>query len=168
MMISSISPSTIPSTGGVILTLIGNGFNPETTVEIESEISCDFISLDYDIVAKEQSFKCNVAKGVFTNIAIASYEIVVRSIDPADLSEMESKSSISVDPKLDPIISSLSPTRGGSAGGTRLTITGQNFDIGTGVTVTIHGVVCDVQSVMATQIVCETNSYAGEKGGLLF
>ncbi|CAF4979579.1 unnamed protein product, partial [Rotaria socialis] len=57
-------------------------------------------------------------------------------------------------------ITSISPTRGGTGGGTTLTITGTNFptSIG-GVTVSITDVQCSVQTVSSTSIICLTGSY---------
>ncbi|MED6281140.1 Fibrocystin-L, partial [Characodon lateralis] len=60
---------------------------------------------------------------------------------------------------LTPIISGVSPRRGGTAGGTRLTITGSGFSTNmVEVNVTIAGSVCDLQSSNSTHIVCVTNA----------
>jgi len=61
---------------------------------------------------------------------------------------------------LTPKLASVSPLRGGTGGGTVLTITGQNFPTdSTQVTVTIAGTRCDISSITTTQITCATNSY---------
>ncbi|XP_065144791.1 fibrocystin-L-like [Paramisgurnus dabryanus] len=58
---------------------------------------------------------------------------------------------------LTPVISDVTPRRGGTAGGTRLTITGSAFSASE-VTVTIAGSVCDVELANETQIICVTNA----------
>ncbi|CAL8293184.1 unnamed protein product [Merluccius merluccius] len=63
--------------------------------------------------------------------------------------------------QLTPVISMVSPARGGTAGGTLLTITGSGFSTVTSeVSVTVAGSVCDVASSTATEIRCTTNSQA--------
>ncbi|XP_034748677.1 fibrocystin-L-like [Etheostoma cragini] len=58
-----------------------------------------------------------------------------------------------------PVITDVSPRRGGTAGGTRVTITGSGFSTEMmDVNVTISGSVCDVQSTNNTHIVCVTNA----------
>ncbi|CAJ0921028.1 unnamed protein product, partial [Ranitomeya imitator] len=62
---------------------------------------------------------------------------------------------------LTPTISDVTPKRGGTAGGTRLTITGSKFSTNiSAITVTIAQSACDVQSANATQIVCRTSAHS--------
>ena len=61
---------------------------------------------------------------------------------------------------LTPKIQSVSPSRGGTGGGTVLTIMGQNFPNNPAqVNVTIAGTQCTVSSITTNQIKCSTNSY---------
>ena len=59
-----------------------------------------------------------------------------------------------------PLITSISPERGGTGGGTPVTIDGSGF-ASSGNKVKIDGSVCDVVSESETQIVCLTNYHAG-------
>ncbi|KAI2652983.1 Fibrocystin-L [Labeo rohita] len=61
---------------------------------------------------------------------------------------------------LTPVITNVTPRRGGTAGGTRLTITGSGFSSNVNeISVTIAGSVCDVQSTSETQIICDNASF---------
>ncbi len=63
---------------------------------------------------------------------------------------------------LTPVISSSSPARGGTGGGTLLTITGSGFpNDQTMVKVSIAGATCDITAISSTQILCRTGSFAG-------
>ncbi len=58
-------------------------------------------------------------------------------------------------------MTSVSPLRGGTGGGTLLTITGSSFPADSAkITVTIAGSACDITSSSSTQIQCRTNTYA--------
>ncbi|KAF6037339.1 PKHD1L1 [Bugula neritina] len=58
-------------------------------------------------------------------------------------------------------IASVSPSRGGTAGGTTLTITGTNLDNPAGVNVTIDGVACVISSNDGSTIECRTDAHQG-------
>ena len=58
---------------------------------------------------------------------------------------------------LTPIISWVQPQRGGSAGGTHITIYGSGFDAGN-VTVTIAGTPCEVTDMNSTHLTCRTGA----------
>ena len=65
-----------------------------------------------------------------------------------------------VDASLSPTVTGVEPKMGGTAGGTKLTITGTKFGSNTAdVEVTIHGSACAVESVTDTEIVCETGVF---------
>uniref|UniRef100_A0A8C5H567 Fibrocystin-L-like n=1 Tax=Gouania willdenowi TaxID=441366 RepID=A0A8C5H567_GOUWI len=59
--------------------------------------------------------------------------------------------------ELTPVITEVHPRRGGTAGGTKLIISGSGFSVNE-TSVTIAGSVCDVQSTNLTHIVCVTNA----------
>jgi len=61
-----------------------------------------------------------------------------------------------------PVLLSLSPTRGGTGGGTLLTITGQNFPTltATPIQVIIAGVQCNITFISSSEIRCRTESYS--------
>jgi len=59
---------------------------------------------------------------------------------------------------LTPVLTRVSPARGGTGGGTRLTIEGSGF-ADEGVRVSIGGSECEVESVSSVEIVCRTGAY---------
>ncbi|XP_068603731.1 PKHD1 like 1, tandem duplicate 1 [Brachionichthys hirsutus] len=82
---------------------------------------------------------------------------VVAVINPLDTVNMPNGYTYKT--QLTPVITDVSPRRGGTAGGTRLTIRGYGFSTEMNeVNVTIAGSVCDVQSSNAAHIICLTNS----------
>ena len=58
-------------------------------------------------------------------------------------------------------ITSNGKIRGGTAGGTLITITGSGFNDVSGNIVTIDGSECVVQSATTTEIICQTSAHAG-------
>ena len=64
------------------------------------------------------------------------------------------------DQSLTPTVDSISPVRGGTGGGTLVTISGSGF-AATGNEVMIDGSVCDIATESATEITCYTNSHNG-------
>ena len=64
------------------------------------------------------------------------------------------------DDALTPSVTGLSPVRGGTGGGTSITITGTGF-ASTGNKVTIDGSVCDIETESSIEITCVTNSHDG-------
>ena len=121
-----------------------------------------YFSSHFKFSDDQKSYVCLLEK--FENIETAgSYEVLVSSLDLSDMTVMTASTSIRIDPDLTPIITSISPTRGGSAGGTRITFTGSNLDTGSGATVVIHGIECIIKSIESTEIICETEPYSGVK-----
>uniref|UniRef100_UPI00193AC945 fibrocystin-L-like n=1 Tax=Styela clava TaxID=7725 RepID=UPI00193AC945 len=79
-----------------------------------------------------------------------------------DGTEVMSATNFTFKSALTPVVTSVTPTRGGTGGGTPITITGTGFSVDTAdVSVTIGGVVCDVTSTSLTTIECTTNSRNG-------
>ena len=87
----------------------------------------------------------------------AADSVCTLTVTENDLTATESFSySLSLTPKL----TSVNPSRGGTGGGTVLTISGQNFLTDPAkLVVTIAGSQCSVSSVATTQITCATNFY---------
>ena len=88
----------------------------------------------------------------------------VTVVDESDGSELFKLGQIEVDPLYTPILFNVSPNKGGTEGGTRVTLSGMNFGTNeTDVAVSIHGVGCVVKSVSDTKVVCETEPYHGPR-----
>ena len=86
------------------------------------------------------------------------------SNDPSTGAKIQTSSEINVDVTMSPKLTNVSPNRGGSAGGTRVTLTAVNFSSNAGdLTVVIKGVPCLIKSASEIEIICETDAYRSEK-----
>ncbi|KAK0070514.1 fibrocystin-L [Biomphalaria pfeifferi] len=142
----TISPSQGSTNGGQLVTLTGSGFlQGKTSVTI-----CGSLCLEVNVTTSQYvcmtlpftgtSPNCNVT-------AVVEGAIVTKT------------SAYVYDSTLDSNITSVSPARGGTGGGTLLTITGTNFGTSIGdVSVKISGVACDVTEVTDNQIKCRTGA----------
>ncbi|KAJ8334858.1 hypothetical protein SKAU_G00404970 [Synaphobranchus kaupii] len=146
---TNITPNQGGYGGGFILRLNGSGFDPhsaqvlvcgrECAVQTEMSMSTLLCCTVPPINTTEEQLVCTVE--------------VLQANDSASLPNAFSYRSL-----LTPAIMEVSPRRGGTAGGTRLTITGSNFSSNSSeIAVTIAGSVCDIDSANNTHIVCITN-----------
>uniref|UniRef100_A0AAX7VHS5 Polycystic kidney and hepatic disease 1 (autosomal recessive)-like 1 n=1 Tax=Astatotilapia calliptera TaxID=8154 RepID=A0AAX7VHS5_ASTCA len=151
LTLSSVQPSEGSFGGGALLSIQGSGFDPlNSTVQICGE-KCQ--------VHRETSTSTHLycqspphnSKGHFY------VSCVVAVINPHDAVNVSN--GFTYRSQLTPVITQVSPRRGGTAGGTRLTITGSGFstDINE-INVTIAESVCDVQSANSTHIICVTSA----------
>uniref|UniRef100_G3NDK3 PKHD1 like 1 n=1 Tax=Gasterosteus aculeatus aculeatus TaxID=481459 RepID=G3NDK3_GASAC len=150
LTLSSVQPDKGSYGGGALLSVQGSGFDPDTsTVTICGE-ECD--------VRREKSTStrlyCQSPSITNAQSELSCVVAVINQLDAVNMSDGYAYKS-----QLTPVITEVSPRRGGTAGGTRLTISGSGFssDINE-VNVTIAGSVCDVQSTNSTHVICVTNS----------
>ncbi|XP_067950539.1 fibrocystin-L-like [Watersipora subatra] len=132
--------------GGKELVLDGSGFITDVTVRFcdqYAEIttvtptSITMLSPGYDTV-RSRNRKCNV------RVSIGSETVLINQF--------------TYTVSATPVINSVTPARGGTLGGTRITLAGKNFGSAGENTVTIAGTVCDIETESATEIVCVTNA----------
>ena len=147
--ISSVTPSSGSFGGGTPLNITGTGFdsdNAEVTMcskvcEIQSITTSEIYCLTPANNATEATLVCDVTvtqpSGNFTKDAAFTY-----------------------DRALTPTVASVSPVRGGTGGGTRITITGSGF-ADSGNNVNIDGSPCVVVAESATEIECLTEHHNG-------
>uniref|UniRef100_A0A3P8VH65 PKHD1 like 1, tandem duplicate 2 n=1 Tax=Cynoglossus semilaevis TaxID=244447 RepID=A0A3P8VH65_CYNSE len=151
LTLSSVQPSEGSFGGGASLTIQGSGFSPlysnvticdqECEVDRNTSTSSELHCMSPVNNSSESELSCVVS--------------VVNQLDSVTLSNGFTYRSA-----LTPVISEVSPRRGGTAGGTRLTISGSGFSTNTAdVSVTIAGSVCDIESSSDTEIVCVTNEH---------
>uniref|UniRef100_A0A3P8VF56 PKHD1 like 1, tandem duplicate 2 n=1 Tax=Cynoglossus semilaevis TaxID=244447 RepID=A0A3P8VF56_CYNSE len=148
LTLSSVQPSESFG-GGASLTIQGSGFSPlysnvticdqECEVDRNTSTSSELHCMS-PVNNSESELSCVVS--------------VVNQLDSVTLSNGFTYRSA-----LTPVISEVSPRRGGTAGGTRLTISGSGFTNTADVSVTIAGSVCDIESSSDTEIVCVTNEH---------
>nr|XP_046273956.1 PKHD1 like 1, tandem duplicate 1 [Scatophagus argus] len=150
LTLSGVQPNEGSFGGGALLSVHGSGFDPHnSTVTICGE-EC--------LVHREMSTSSRLyCRSPFNNSTQSELSCVVavhNQLDAVDISNGFTYKS-----QLTPVISDVSPRRGGTAGGTRLTIAGSGFSANMNeVNVTIAGSVCDVQSTNSTHIICVTNA----------
>ena len=150
---TSMSPASGSFGGGSLLTISGTGFdtneNPTVTV-CTDECTIESVS-DSEIQCRTPA---NAGSGTEA-CAVTISQISGKSVDLAD--------QFTYDDALTPQVHSVSPKRGGTGGGTRITITGSGF-ADSGNKVFIDGSECDICadcSESSTEIVCLTNAHDG-------
>ncbi|XP_033493349.2 PKHD1 like 1, tandem duplicate 1 [Epinephelus lanceolatus] len=150
LTLSSVQPNEGSFGGGALLSVQGSGFDPHnSTVTICGE-ECE--------VQREMSTStrlyCQSPAINETQSVVSCVVAVNNQMDSVNISNGYTYKS-----QLTPVITEVSPRRGGTAGGTRLTITGSGFSTDMNeLNVTIAGSVCDVQSTNNTHIICITNA----------
>ncbi|KAK3587658.1 hypothetical protein CHS0354_042441 [Potamilus streckersoni] len=154
LSITSISPNIGGIAGGQTVTISGQGFDYNaTSVTICGKV-CDAIST---AAQSSTRFICLTPLSSITggaqscNVTASSGNLVVTL-----------SNGYIYDTSLTPSILTVSPARGGTAGGTNVTISGSGFGTTTGaVSVTIDGSTCTVSSVTNTVIICVTSAHSG-------
>ncbi|XP_063605340.1 fibrocystin-L-like [Penaeus indicus] len=149
--VDSMSPS-LGGFGGVEATLTGTGFDPAggSTVTI-CNATCDVTDASFG------SITCVVPPRTPGGSGTESCDVVVTNPDTTTTTLVDG---FTYDSSLSSSVTSVSPTRGGTAGGTEVTITGTGF-AATGNVITIGGSVCNIVTESSTQITCNTNSHDG-------
>ena len=155
----SVKPSSVGTGGGVEITFAGTGFSDTTKATIFGEEPAFISRSGGDITFVTNPFDlgdCPSPSLVLSDID-ASNDATITS---SDARRKRRSGSFSVDGSLTPTVTSLDPVRGGTAGGTQLTIGGTNFGTDmAAVQVTIAGSVCTISSLSATEIVCQTGAF---------
>ena len=131
--------------------------NADGYCDADGSFPCEDTNVSHD----KTEFSCE-----FGNLPEITGSLVVTmfSSDPSTGDEIRTVSSIGVDVSMSPKLTNVSPNRGGSAGGTRVTLTGVNFSSNVDdLSVVIKGVPCPIKSASETEITCETDAYRGEK-----
>ncbi|XP_050685917.1 fibrocystin-L-like isoform X2 [Eriocheir sinensis] len=137
--------------GGSLITITGYGFDPAggTTVTVCGN-ECEIVG-----VPTATEISCVVPPETYTG-EDKSCELLV--IQPGG--DVAATLTYQYLASLTASVTSVSPKRGGTAGGTTLTIDGTGF-ADSGNVVTIGGSACDVQSESSTAITCLTSAHQG-------
>ncbi|XP_033757813.1 fibrocystin-L-like [Pecten maximus] len=147
MTASSINPNSGSTSGDQTVTISGSGFDNSTSVTICS-IPCNQSS---KFNSTETQFVCVTPAASGTTTQVCTVSVTVNAVSQT--------LSYTYDSTKTPEISSVTPQRGGTGGGTRITVAGSGFGtIKSDCAVSIEGSVCVVDSVSNTQIVCDTGS----------
>ncbi|XP_040210574.1 fibrocystin-L-like [Rana temporaria] len=156
LSMTSISPNQGSFGGGLILTIAGSGFDETVSKVLVCNSECSI-----DQMRSNTSFLlCELPLNNGTNTASQICNVSV--INPN--SAVWINNSFTYSTALTPLIYDVTPKRGGTAGGTRLTITGSLFgNDASQITVTIAQSPCIVQSANSTQIVCITTDHSSSQ-----
>ncbi|XP_043232444.1 fibrocystin-L-like [Amphibalanus amphitrite] len=147
--VTAVAPAAAGLTG-TTLTITGGKFD---TVSPVSVTVCD---TPCQVTGVTSTTVTCLAPSV-TEAPAAACDVVVTLTGGASVSAY---AAFTYDGSLTASATSVTPTRGSTAGGTTITVTGSGF-AETGNAVTIDGVTCDVTSESATSVTCVTNGHVG-------
>jgi len=148
--IVSVTPASGSFGGGSLLTISGTGFDSTDGVAVTI---CDNVCETVSVTTAQ--IECLTPENDGTGATEVCDVVVTQSSGSAD-----SASAFTYDRALTPTVASIDPVRGGTGGGTLITITGTGF-ASSGNKVMIDGSVCDIASEGVTEITCYTNSHNG-------
>ncbi|XP_075907773.1 fibrocystin-L-like [Nelusetta ayraudi] len=150
LTLSAVQPNQGSFGGGALLTVTGSGFDPHNSNVTICGAEC---RVNRETSTSSQ-LHCWSPLNNDTQSEVSCTVEVSNQLDAVNIS-----SGFTYKSQLTPVISEVSPRRGGTAGGTTLTIQGSGFSTDVNeVSVTIAGSVCNVSSSTATTIVCVTGA----------
>ncbi|XP_066278772.1 fibrocystin-L-like [Branchiostoma lanceolatum] len=153
LSVSSISPSEGSFGGGQVLTIDGTGFDSELTSVSVCNKTCVPTA-----TPQPSQLTCEVPKNEDVSSGMLACDVTVS----VGAESVQQDAAFTYRSSLTPTITEVSPRRGGTAGGTTVTITGTGFGATTADnSVTIAGSECIIQSASTTQIVCVTEAHQG-------
>ncbi|XP_024857831.1 fibrocystin-L isoform X2 [Kryptolebias marmoratus] len=150
LALSGVQPNQGSFGGGALLAVLGSGFDPVTSTVLICGRDCP--------VLRQMSTSSRLfCRSPLNNGSQSELSCVVSVINPLDAVNISD--GFIYRSQLTPVITAVSPRRGGTAGGTRITVAGSGFSTNMNeVSVTIAGSACDVESSNATRIICVTNA----------
>ncbi len=151
--VTSISPTSGPSTGGTVVTITGSGFSTtagQTGITFRSPADVTFPATN---VSCATTSTCTATSPAGTGVV--SVRIIVSGQTSAD-TVADNFTYVAA-----PTISALNPTSGPSAGGTVVTITGTGFSTSAGATTVVFGTASATSVSCASTSSCVATSPAG-------
>ncbi|XP_038580507.1 PKHD1 like 1, tandem duplicate 1 [Micropterus salmoides] len=150
LTLSSVQPSEGSFGGGALLSVQGSGFDPHNSTVMICGKECEVRRE----ISTSNILYCQSPLNDGTRSQVSCVVAVFNHVDGVNISNGFTYKS-----QLTPVITEVCPRRGGTAGGTQLTIAGSGFSTDMNeVNVTIAGSMCDVQSTNNTHIICVTNA----------
>ena len=148
--VMSVSPSSSGLGGGARVTVTGQGFGVNSPVDVTV---CDLPCLQpivHSLTQLECSLPALKQPWPVTNVSCNV------SVETVGGFRATAQNLVTLSPDLTANVLSISPQRGGTGGGTRVTITGTKFV--NNANITIGGAQCVVRNVSQTTIVCVTEA----------
>ncbi|XP_078617867.1 fibrocystin-L-like isoform X2 [Branchiostoma floridae x Branchiostoma japonicum] len=153
LRLDSVSPVEGSFGGGQVLTVTGAGFDALMTKVTVCNRTCELQGQP-----DPSSLTCEVPSNPDSSQSDKACPVEVSVNSESD----EESSAFTYKGNLSPRVTNVSPSRGGTAGGTTVTIRGTGFSSTPGQNVvTIAGSACIIQSESSTQIVCVTEAHNG-------
>ncbi|XP_071793632.1 fibrocystin-L-like isoform X1 [Asterias amurensis] len=143
LRVDSVSPIEGSFGGGRVLTIDGAGYD-DTAVVLVCNNTCPITNSSSSFI------ECDVPANSGSGDVLC--DVVVTLSSGATVTKSDS---FTYKTNLTPVIDSVEPRRGGTAGGTTLNITGSGFE-SSGNIVSIGGSECTIQSESTTEIICQT------------
>nr|XP_048313021.1 fibrocystin-L isoform X3 [Myodes glareolus] len=152
LYIQNIYPRQGSFGGGQTMTVTGTGFDPQNSAVLVCDSKCAVDKLGSDSTTLLCETPLNNGSGPEQACGVS----VVNGKDST-----QSTMLFTYTLSLTPLIAEISPRRGSTAGGTRLTVTGSGFSENTqDVHVSIAGDKCEIQHSNRTHIICVTRAHA--------
>ena len=148
--IYSVTPATGSFGGGTLLIIAGTGFSDADAMNVTvCEALCNVQN------ATTTQIDC-ITPGNSNEAATLDCDVVVTQASGA----VTKSAGFKYDKSLTPTITTVDPLRGGTGGGTLITIKGSGFST-SGNEITIDGSICDINTQSETEITCYTNYHNG-------
>ncbi|XP_066939677.1 fibrocystin-L-like [Macrobrachium rosenbergii] len=154
MSLVSVTPST-GGFGGVEVVLSGTGFDPSGGSNIT--VCNEACLIPMNACISSTMLKCLVPSRKQDGSPTLSCDVTVSNPGGGTATLA---GGFTYDASITPAVTAISPVRGGTAGGTTLTINGTGFAV-SGNEVSIGGSECKIKSESTTQIICVTEAHNG-------
>ncbi|XP_053468790.1 PKHD1 like 1, tandem duplicate 1 [Ictalurus furcatus] len=148
LQLTQVVPNEGSYGGGAVVAVQGSGFDPNSSRVLICNTEC---SINQN-ASSATNLYCRIPANNGTQAELSCTVVVLNSYGSVNITN-----GYTYKTSLTPVITDVSPRRGGTAGGTLLTVTGYGFS-GGNVNVTIAGSECDVQSASETQVMCVTSA----------
>ncbi|CAK8682961.1 unnamed protein product [Clavelina lepadiformis] len=156
LAVDNFSPTTGSYGGSQLVTIDGAGFSNHTIVHI-CDLPCTLESSSSTQITCRTS-----AKSDYVNSSSSTTcEVKVTNEAQIDYSAITAGSNYTYSGAQTPTITGVTPGRGGTGGGTEITITGSGFTLSTPLTVSIEGSDCVISASNDRSISCRTSSHKG-------
>ncbi|CAK8674402.1 unnamed protein product [Clavelina lepadiformis] len=150
LSLTSFSPNSGSYGGGQRVTINGQGFSSNTMVKIcNSPCLAELVTIATEIICYTPANENMTEGSTECPVVVVNGNEIASAADPYTYQSAMS-----------PTIADVSPRRGGTAGGTRITITGTGFSLGAP-SVSIDGSECVIMDQSSTSITCETEPHYG-------
>ncbi|XP_076825620.1 fibrocystin-L-like isoform X2 [Clavelina lepadiformis] len=154
--VHDFSPTTGSYGGSQLVTIDGAGFSNHTIVHI-----CDLPCTLESSSTTQITCRTSANPDYVDSSSSTTCEVKVTNEAQMDDSAITAGSNYTYSGAQTPTITGVTPGRGGTGGGTEITITGSGFMLGTPLTVSIDESDCVISDFNDTSISCRTSSHKG-------